>query len=353
MAATTAHLATGALLGSAALVDVAPWLSWRVPAPSGLVTVAFYASGLLWITGAWRVVCRPAGAAFGLLAIAVACAPTTTLRQPRDGWLRLTMVDVGQGDATLVQFPTGESLLVDAGGAGARFDVGERVVSPALWASGVRRLDWLAVTHADLDHVGGASAVSTTFRPREIWEGVPVPNEPARRRLVEVSAVWRELQAHDRFRVGEVIVEVLHPPLPDWERPRVRNEDSLVFRLRYKDVDVLLTGDIDAEAERMLTLGESPASIRILKVAHHGSRSSSSAGFLERYTPDVALISAGRGNPFGHPAPDVVARLHAVGARVFRSDLDGATVIETDGRSLNVRSLCGRAWTMRVWRTAA
>jgi competence protein ComEC len=352
-AATIARLATGALLGSSALVDAAPWLSWRVPSPSGGVIVAFYLSGLLWITVSRSTARRCGGMAFGLAALLVACNPATTWRQPRDGWLRLTMMDVGQGDATLVQFPTGQSLLIDAGGAGTRFDAGERVVSPALWASGVRRLDWLAISHADLDHIGGAAAVSTTFGPREVWEGVPVPGERTRRRLIEVSPAWRQLQAHDRFRVGDVTLEVLHPLLPDWERQRVRNEDSLVLRLRYQDVDILLTGDIGVETERVLPLDDHRAPIRILKVAHHGSRSSSSDAFLERYAPHVALISAGRGNPFGHPAPDVVARLQAVGARVFRSDRDGATVIETDGRALTVHSMRGRAWTMRVWRTAA
>jgi competence protein ComEC len=352
-AAAIARVANGALLGSAALVDVAPWLSWRVPSPPGFVIIGFYFSGLLWITTSRSIYRRSAGMAFGLLALAVASAPDITWRQPREGWLRLTMLDVGQGDATLVQFPTGEALLVDAGGAGARFDTGERVISPALWASGARRLDWLAISHADLDHIGGAPAVSTTFGPREVWEGVPVPSERIRRRLIEVSPVWRRLQAHDLFRVGNVTIEVLHPPLPDWERPRVRNEDSLVFRMRYHDVDILLTGDIGVETERALPLRDGRAPIRILKVAHHGSRSSSSVAFLDRYAPEVALISAGRGNPFSHPAPEVVARLQAAGARIFRSDRDGATVIETDGRVLVVRSMRGRTWAMQVWRTAA
>ena len=263
------------------------------------------------------------------------------------------MVDVGQGDAILVQFPTGQSLLVDAGGLGGRFDVGDRVISPALWASGVRSLDWLAISHADLDHIGGARSLAATFRPREIWEGVPVPREPERRRLGLVSVVWRELQQHDSLRIGDVTIEVLHPPRPDWERQRVRNEDSLVLRLRYRDVDMLLTGDVGAETERMLTVDRDPAPLRILKVAHHGSRTSSTAAFIERFAPHVALISVGRANPFGHPAPEVVERLRTAAATVFRTDRDGAAVIETDGRSLAVRSMRGRVWTMHVWRTSA
>jgi competence protein ComEC len=352
-AGAVARLATAALLGSSTLVDVAPWLSWRVPPPAGLAAVAFYVTGLAWIAASPRLLRRAGGIALMALVLVVALEPATGLKQPRLGVLRLTMVDVGQGDAILVQFPTGRSLLVDAGGAGTRSDVGDRVVGPALWASGVRRLDWLAITHADLDHIGGAVALTATFRPREVWEGVPVPRELERRRLTLALPVWRELQRHDRMRIGDVTLEVLNPPLPDWERQRVRNEDSLVFRLRYGDVEMLLTGDVGAETERVLALHDEPAPLRILKVAHHGSRTSSSTAFIERYAPQVALISAGRGNPFGHPAPEVVERLRAIGARVFRTDQDGAAVIETDGRSVTVRSMRGHRWAMRVWRTNA
>jgi competence protein ComEC len=354
VAAAVAKAATGLLLGSSHLVDIAPWLSWRVPPPAAFVVVAFYVSGLTWVAASHRTYRRSCGVAFGALIIVVAIEPATALNQPRQGWLRLTMVDVGQGDALLVQFPSGESLLVDAGGGGgpsARFDVGDRIVTPALWASGVRRLNWLAITHADLDHIGGAVAVTSTFTPRETWEGVPVPRESERSRLVAVSTVWRQLQRHDRLRIGGATLEVLHPPLADWERQRVRNEDSLVLRLRYGDAEILLTGDVGAETERALAVEDDRAPLRILKVAHHGSRTSSAKEFIDRYAPQVALVSAGRGNTFGHPGPDVLERLRAVGANVFRTDRDGAVIIETDGRALTVRSMRGRAWTMRVWRT--
>lgn len=352
-AAAAARFATMALIGSAALIDYAPWSSWRVPAPEPALVVVFYASGLAWLAvaaGAWR---RVALATFAACAVAIATAPAIERRAPAAGVLRVTAVDVGQGDSILVQFPTGRSLLVDAGGAAGGFDVGERVVSRVLWASGVRRLDWLAVTHADLDHIGGAPAVAATFAPHEIWEGVPVPRDRRRARLMEAPIPWREALRNDRLTVGGVTVDVLNPPRADWERQRVRNDDSIVLRLRYGSVDVLLTGDIGADTERAILDDEPRAPIRVLKVAHHGSRTSSSPPFLERFRPDVALISAGRGNPFGHPAAEVLDRLSAVGTRVFRTDRDGATIIETDGRALTVRSMRGRAWTMHVWRTPA
>ncbi len=263
------------------------------------------------------------------------------------------MIDVGQGEAVLVQFPSGHNLLVDAGGGAGTFDVGGRVVAPALWASGVRRLDWLVLTHGDLDHSGGARRVMQDLRPREVWEGVPVPTHAALHVLrAEAQArgvVWRRVLDGHNLEVGAATVEVLHPPRPDWERRRVRNDDSVVVRVRFGAMDLLLTGDAAAEFEAQSDrLTDGRGAVRVLKVGHHGSRTSTSDRLLSAYAPHVALISAGANNLFGHPAPDVVARLEAHRADVFRTDRDGATVIETDGRVVNVRSWTGRESTVVV-----
>jgi competence protein ComEC len=354
-AAAATTLAVAAIVESARLVEVAPWLSWRVPPPSVAVIVAYYAglvAGLRW----WRHARRRHAAAVVFVAsgLVITIAPAVEWRQPPAGWLRVTLADVGQGDAILVQFPDGRSLLLDAGGTLGRFDVGDRILAPVLWASGVRRLDWLAFTHADVDHIGGADAVLRVFQPREIWEGVPVPSD-VRRRALRLAAAgrgtpWRTLQRGDRIDAGAATVEVVSPPLPDWERPRVRNEDSLVLRVRFKRVEFLFTGDIGADTERTLATDddEGAVPVRVLKVAHHGSRSSTSEAFASRYVPHVALISAGRGNAFGHPAAEVLGRLERAGARVFRTDADGAVVVETDGFVTSVRSMTGRRWTVRV-----
>jgi competence protein ComEC len=138
-------------------------------------------------------------------------------------------------------------------------------------------------------------------------------------------------------------VRVLHPPPPEWERRRVRNDDSVVVEIVYRDVAVLLTGDISAEVERAILPRVTRAETRILKIAHHGSRTSSSFEFLSEWRPQWALISAGRGNTFGHPAPEVLQRLEAIGARVLRTDLHGEITIETDGYKTNVRTFERRA----------
>jgi len=130
--------------------------------------------------------------------------------------------------------------------------------------------------------------------------------------------------------------------LPDWERQRVRNDDSVVLEVVYRDVALLLTGDISTEVERAILPRLTPSRTRILKVAHHGSRTSSSMDLLTGWRPQIAIISAGRGNTFGHPAPEVLRRLDAIGATVLRTDRDGQITMETDGSQVSVRTFLGR-----------
>lgn len=356
-AASVAAVAAYAILESARLVDLVPWLSWRVPPPPLAIVLLFYLGGAGWLHATARIARRRAAAAAFLVAIVfIVSAPLTSCARPPDGWLRLTMFDVGQGEAMLLQVPGGLAFLIDAGGRTTRFDSGERILMPGVWASGERRLRALAFSHADLDHIGGAEAMTRQFGPAEIWEGVPVPPHRERAALVaaadERRSTWRTLQRGDGLRVGSVSLTVLHPPLADWERQRVRNDDSLVLRVRYGDVEMLLTGDVGAEVEQALDLADA-APLRVLKVGHHGSRSSTTRELVERYEPDVALISAGRGNPFGHPSADVLRRLEHAGARVYRTDRDGAIIVETDGHVVRVRPMRGPGRTVRVWPSGA
>jgi competence protein ComEC len=275
--------------------------------------------------------------------------PWAFIAEHGDGRLHVTFLDVGQGDSTFVRLPQGTTLLVDAGGQSAlsSFDMGERVVAPVLRDAGVRRLDVLAITHGDPDHIGGAGSVIREFRPRQVWEGIPVPPfEPLRILQADSKAVgasWSSVRRGDQVRLDGVDVSVLHPDAPDWERQRVRNDDSIVIELRWRDVSVVLTGDIGRAVERGLSPDLPAAPIRILKVPHHGSLTSSSVEFIRALMPALAIVSAGRANHFGHPVPEVLQRYRDAGTEVFRTDQDGAVTVDTDGRSISVRTFTGRS----------
>ena len=183
------------------------------------------------------------------------------------------------------------------------------------------------------------------FRPDALWQGIPVPRAASLQyvlaRATRAHIPIEERRAGEQLSVGAVHVFVLHPAAPDWERPRVRNDDSVVLEVVYGDVALLLTGDIGAEVEQEIAPALTYAKTRILKVAHHGSRTSTSQALLDAWHPQIALISCGRDNPFGHPAPDVIARLEAIGARIYRTDLDGEITLDTDGQHVVVKTFAG------------
>lgn len=334
------HLGVRGLLDSARLVDVAPWLTWRVPSPNWWLIAAYFMQLFLAMRASskrWRD-CARVSAAVTLLFIAL--APQAWARTFGDGRLHLTMFDVGQGDAMLVTFPNGRTMMVDAGGVSltGEFDIGDRVLGPALRARGVARLDYMAVTHGDPDHIGGAWSLLRDFSPREIWYGTYVNNHPPSMALQSMAAgkrsAWRWLHAGERMDIGGVELRVHHPKAEDWQRQKVRNDDSLVIEMRFGEVSLLLTGDIGREVEQELIASLDLLPTVVLKSPHHGSGTSSSAEFIGKLRPRVVLISCGRGNPYRHPVPHVLARYEAVHAQVLRTDLMGQIELITDGRRI-------------------
>ena len=341
-----AYAAARGLIDSARLVELAPWLSLRVPPPPFLLIAAYYAAVACALTsrGVMRGACLTAVI---VSAVAITTGQPVRSSQPNAGppALRLTAFDVGQGDATLLQFPGGSTMLVDAGGApfgGGSFDIGSRVLSPALWTQGHRGLDRLVLTHGDPDHIGGASSVIDDFHPGVLWQGIPVPGHAplanVLRRARDLGVPVTKRWSGDRLRIGNARVRVLHPSPPDWERRRVRNDDSVVLEVTFGDVAIVMLGDVGAAVERSLVNQFTPARHRILKVGHHGSRTSTSRELLEGWRPGIAIISCGRGNSFGHPAPEVLRGLEAIGAAIYRTDLHGQIHIDTDGAQVQVRT---------------
>jgi competence protein ComEC len=253
--------------------------------------------------------------------------------------LELTAIDVGQGDSLLLVFPQGATMLVDGGGILSfgqtrrlNFDIGEDVVSPYLWSRGIRNLDVIVATHAHQDHIGGLKALLANFRPRELWTGAnPAPDITGEARRLGITVV--EQHEGRPFDFSGARIEIMAPP-SGYTPPKPGNNDSLVLRLEYGSRSFLLTGDVERDVENQLLAYGHAVHADVLKVAHHGSRTSSIDAFLEAVSPSIALISAGYENSFGHPHPDVLSRLWARHAAILRTDLGGLITVQTDGTNL-------------------
>jgi competence protein ComEC len=263
------------------------------------------------------------------------------------GALEITAIDVGQGDSILVVFPDGRRMLVDGGGipsfsgqAQARLDIGEDVVAPYLWDRSFRSLDVVALSHAHEDHIGGLPALVSDFRPRELWTGATPESgswREVRQRAAAAGTIVRPLTGPARFAYGGAEVEVLAPAAEYTPGAVPKNNDSLVFTVHFGRHSFLLAGDIERQVERTLQPGRAD----VLKVAHHGSRTSSTEEFLDAVSPAFAIVSAGLDNSYGHPNPDVLDRLERHRAVVLRTDLDGMITVRSDGRRLSVRTQNG------------
>jgi competence protein ComEC len=239
------------------------------------------------------------------------------------------MIDVGQGDAIALRGPAGRWVLVDAGPPAESGDPGAHPVVRELARRGVRHLDALVLTHPHLDHIGGATAVLRAFDVGVVYDpGLPA-GSPEYLEVLELSASegvpWRAARAGDRIEAAGLVIDVLSPPV-GVEPAEDANVTSVVLRVSFGELDVLLTGDAYTDVERDVLAGV-PSDLEILKVGHHGSDTSTDSLLLARAHPEVALVSAGRFNRYGHPDPDIIARLEQAGARVWRTDRNGTVSV--------------------------
>lgn len=321
-------------------LDALPFLSFRVPTPPKAVLAGYaLALGLCLVRPRFRGQRSCAG---GLVLVFLALVIRGPFR-PSSPDLRVTLIDVGQGESILVEFPGRRTMLIDGGGLpGSSFDVGERVVSPVLWRKGIRRIDRMVLTHAHPDHAGGLVAVARNFRIGELWEGPPATDQGPYAELGRAlgpKVVSRLVGRGARFAEGEVSVEVLHPPVDPGAGPApASNEASLVIRLTYGRTSFLFAGDTGSATELDLVASGEKLGATVLKAGHHGSAASTSAAFLAAVRPRLVLVSAGEGNTYGFPSPEVLERCREAGAEVLRTDLDGAVEVRTDGRVLRVRT---------------
>jgi len=362
LVAVVLHLGVGLvhLFGSMALGD------FRIPAPLLVQSAVFCALlaaavvlarlALLYPTPSARQLRRLACASLFLAALA-AVAPRP-IQHPRDALL-VEAIDVGQGDSLLLITPDGKTLLVDGGGYGGGprqapqdYDIGEEVVSQALWSRGIRRLDVVVLSHAHSDHMDGLPAVLRNFHPAELWVG----NNPRSvdyvallNQAVQLHVQLRSFHAGDAFPFGRTQVSVLSP-LPNFQPgPEPANNDSMVLHIAYGATSVLLEGDAEASLEDALVAqstqpGQSMQS-SLLKVGHHGSITSTRPQFLSRVAPQWAVISCGIRNGYHHPRPEVLQALESAHVRTYLTELSGASCFLLDGKSASADPECGWSQT--------
>ncbi len=344
VAALVLHAGVGLvhLFGSLAFGD------FRIPTPllsqSSAFCVLLGAAIVLARGGPWQR--RLAWTA--LFAAALAAVYPRPIQHPRNAMLA-EAIDVGQGDSMLLITPDGKTLLIDGGGFGGGprqapqdFDIGEEVVSPALWARGIRHLDAVALSHAHSDHMGGLPAVLRNFHPDELWVGDNPPSEPYKALLNEAAGLHvrlRSLRAGDAFAFGSAHVGVL-APLPNYQ-PGLEpaNNDSMVLRLAFGATSVLLEGDAEGPVEDAM-LAESGLQSTLLKVGHHGSVTSTHPEFLARVAPQWAVISSGLRNRYGHPRQEILTELQSARVHTFLTSVNGASCFLLDGKTAAADPSC-------------
>jgi competence protein ComEC len=333
----------------------------RVPAPVWWVMLV---AVIAWAVCCWAVRRRRSGWAWGVVALLPVIAAMVLWPEPAvvsPGVMEVTAIDVGQGDSLLVVSPEGRTMLVDAGGpvggvketaeAQAAFDVGEEIVSPYLWSRRTRRLDVMVLSHAHSDHMGGMAAVMRSFRPRELWVGVDADSTAYRALLaeaVELGVVVRRFRSGDGFAWSGLEVKVLSPAATYVNRGDPKNDDSLVLRLEYGSASVLLEGDAEAPSERAMLADGGLAPVTLLKVGHHGSRTSTTPEFFAALRPRDAVVSVGKGNTFGHPRFEVIERMAEAHTRLYRTDEFGLTTFLLD-KAGGIREIVGESNESGGW----
>ena len=259
--------------------------------------------------------------------------------------MRITFLDVGQGDCALVEFPRGKRMLIDGGGLYGDFDVGERVVAPFLWKKRIFCVDYLVLSHPQPDHYKGFLFIAKHFRVREFWHNGMMNPSPTYQQLL---AVVREkgikmITVEDGFfrSVKSAHVEILHPPR-EWitQKPQMSdpiNNNSLVLKISFGNHSFLFTGDVAREGEIRLLREGKKLHAQLIKVPHHGSRTSSTYYFVKTVAPLYAVFSVGLRNPFHFPNQRVMERYREFGCQVLRTDQNGAIMVMSDGETLEVK----------------
>jgi len=318
-------------LGGARVADL------RVAMPSLTMIVIAIAALILAMIAVrhGRVIAFSAVAALACVAAWIALVPSRP--QIRTGVMEMTSIDVGQGDSILLITPQGRTLLVDAGGLPlwmhSDFDIGEQVVSSYLWNRGIDHIDTVVISHPHADHLGGMPSVIANFHPHELWISVDQPAGELAPVFAQAQKAGIQISVKkegDEFDYGGAHFHVLAPGRDQDTGAMRPNDDCLVFTASVGETAALLEGDAEPVVERRI-VGEHPEAM-VLKVAHHGSATATSADLLAALSPQFAVISVGVRNVYGHPRREVLARLERAGVKTYRTDEEGAVSFYLDGK---------------------
>ena len=264
--------------------------------------------------------------------------------------LRITVIDVGHGNSSLLEFPGGYTMLIDGGGFAdnSAFDVGAAIVAPLLWRKKIRTVDALILSHPNSDHLNGLIYIARHFHVKKIWTNSETRNTIGYQRFMEViankrivSPSFEDMQRNHS--INGVMLDFLYPPRGFLERIgkekwRNTNNNSLVVKVSIGSSSFLFPGDIMAAAEKELVeLAGRNLKSTVLIAPHHGSRSSSSTAFLSKVNPEAVVISSGRQSRFKLPDPRVLERYQHYGCSIYRTDINGAVFLSTDGQQLDIR----------------
>jgi len=265
--------------------------------------------------------------------------------------LRVTVIDVGDGNAALLEIPGGYTIMIDGGGFpdNSSFDVGARIIAPFLWCKKIKTVDLLILSHPNSDHLNGLIYLADHFNVKTLWTNGEPSNTLGYHNLMKVCAgrgILSPPYAHmaREHQISGVRLDLLYPPQDFMEHKesdkwRNTNNNSLVVKVSYGDAAFLFSGDITVPAElELVGLAAGRLSSMVLIAPHHGSRSSSSQEFIEKVDPEVVVVSCGHNSRFNFPHPEILQRYNDLGVSIYRTDLNGAVNLSTNGQQLEVNS---------------
>ncbi|MBI5181549.1 MAG: MBL fold metallo-hydrolase [Nitrospirae bacterium] len=258
-----------------------------------------------------------------------------------DNSFKVTFLDVGQGDSAVIEFSDKKVMVIDGGGIMSEtFDIGRAVLAPYLWDSGIYTIDYLVLTHPQLDHVGGFPYLLEKMRIKEVWENGDKGESIAYRRfagLIKKKSVLQKTELSEmKADIRDVKVWVIR------ERERVRGRDSvndrsIVLKISNVAHSLLFTADIEKGAQKALLKYDGIKS-NIIKVPHHGAKSSFNEDFIKAVNPRIAVISVGYQNRYRHPSPEHIEAYEKIGAKIFRTDRDGAIIVNINDNKINIKA---------------